>query len=401
MGTFTNTKRYEDTVISLSDGLKNRLKNPYYAFTDKKPVIVEYYNRNIHESTLDEASKLQEELIGTKSPARYNLIHQASIFGNGIKLEQSLDIGPVGLESNPLELEFYVLPDTFIPYQEDFLTIPHSGKNHLFKVTAVTPDTLENGANFYKINIKYWTELDINDINKQIVEEYEMVVNYVGTAYKSVIKSSEYKLIEKLDEVLYRLFTYYNDLFFKQKVQCHVCPTYSGYYFYDPYLYEFIMRNDVFTNKGSYVHISQPIQLPETFGFKYDKSFFRALEEGNIKYFKEHSTYAVSITQPYTLFASRQEKYYYIDIDRPGFYDEQLTVIDPDLVVHIHENKLYAPDSNRTLYNIIVKYFNGSKITLYDIDTIEDLDYLDSNYLYYAIPEVMFIIEKNIKNILK
>ena len=177
MGTFTNTKRYEDTVISLSDGLKNRLKNPYYAFTDKKPVIVEYYNRNIHESTLDEASKLQEELIGTKSPARYNLIHQASIFGNGIKLEQSLDIGPVGLESNPLELEFYVLPDTFIPYQEDFLTIQHSGKNHLFKVTAVTPDTLENGANFYKINIKYWTELDINDINKQVVEEYEMVVN--------------------------------------------------------------------------------------------------------------------------------------------------------------------------------------------------------------------------------
>ena len=45
--------------------------------------------------------------------------------------------------------------------------------------------------------------------------------------------------------------------------------------------------------------------------------------------------------------------------------------------------------------------FNGSKITLHDIDTIEDLDYLDSNYLYYAIPEVMYIIEKNIKNILK
>ena len=180
MGSFTNTKRYEDTVISLTDGMKNRLKNPYYAFTDKKPVIVEYYNKNIHESTLDESTKLQEDLLGRKSPTKYNLIHNATIFGNGIKLEQSLDIGPVGLESDPLELEFYVLPDTFIPYQEDFLTIPHSGKDHLYKVTRVTPDTLENGANFYKINIKYWTKEGINDINNQVTEDYNNMLIQAG-----------------------------------------------------------------------------------------------------------------------------------------------------------------------------------------------------------------------------
>lgn len=401
MGSFSNTKRYEDTVVSLSDGLKNRLKNPYYAFTDKKPIIVEYYNRNIHQSTLDESTKLQEDIIGSKSPARYNLIHNASVFGNGIRLEQSLEIGEVGLESSPLEIELYVLPDTFVPYQEDFLIIPHSGKTHLYKVTSVTPDTLENGANFYKINIKYWTKTGIADIDKQVVEEYEMVVNYVGTAYKSVIKSSEYNLIEKLDDVLYKLFTYYNSLFFKEKVQCHVCMKDIMSFFYDPYLYEFIIRNDVFTNKGSYVYIGQPIKLPATFGFKYDRTFFRAVEEGDIKYFKEHSTCAKRITQPFTLFTTRKEEYYYIDYDSPGFYDEQMSVIDPDLVGAIKNNELFKPDSNKEFYNIIVKYFNGSKITLNDIDTIEKLNYLDSDYLYYAIPEVMFIIEKNIKNILK
>lgn len=401
MGSFSNTKRYEDTVVSLSDGLKNRLKNPYYAFTDKKPIIVEYYNRNIHQSTLDESTKLQEDIIGSKSPARYNLIHNASVFGNGIRLEQSLEIGEVGLESSPLEIELYVLPDTFVPYQEDFLIIPHSGKTHLYKVTSVTPDTLENGANFYKINIKYWTKTGIADIDKQVVEEYEMVVNYVGTAYKSVIKSSEYDLIEKLDDVLYKLFTYYNSLFFKEKVQCHVCTKDITSFFYDPYLYEFIIRNEVFTNKGSYVYIGQPIELPATFGFKYDRTFFRAVEEGDIKYFKEHSTCAKRITQPFTLFTTRKEEYYYIDYDSPGFYDEQMSVIDPDLVAAIKNNELFKPDSNKEFYNIIVKYFNGSKITLNDIDTIEKLNYLDSDYLYYAIPEVMFIIEKNIKNILK
>lgn len=401
MGKFANTKKYEDTVISLTDGLIDRLKNPYYAFTDKKPIIVDYYNRNIHQSTLDEASKLQEDLIGNKSPAKYNLIHNASIFGNGIRIEQSIDIGQVGLESSPIELDFYILPDTFVPYQEDFLIIPHSGKKHLYKVIQVNPDTLENGANFYKITIKYWTDSTIADINKQVVEDFEMVVNYVGTSYKSVIKSSEYNLIEKLDDVLVRLFNYYNDLFFKNKVQCHVCMKSQNEYYYDPYLFEFIIKNGIFTNKGSYVHIGQPIKLPQTFMFKYDKTFFRAVEKRDIKYFKEHSTYGLKITDPFTLFASRREEYFYIDYDNPGFYAEQMSIIDPDLIIAINKNELFDEKSNKEFYNIIVKYFNGSKITLCDIDTIEKLNYLDSEYLYYAIPEVMYIIEQNIKNMLE
>lgn len=401
MGSFTNTKRYEDTIVSLSDGLKDRLKNPYYAFTDKKPIIVDYYNRNIHESTLDEASRLQEELIGNKSPARYNLIKNASIFGNGIKIEQSLDIGPVGLESSPIELEFYVLPDTFIPYPEDFLIIPHSGKTHLFKVFQVTPDTLENGANFYKINVKYWTDTEESDINNQVVEDYEMIVNYVGTGYKSVIKSSEYDLINKLDDVLVRLFKYYNDLFFKEKVQCYVCLKHTGAYFYDPYLFEFIIKNGIFTNTGTYVYIGHPIELPGTFGFRYDKTFYRALEECDMKYFKSNMTCGKRITQPFTLFTSRPEEYYYIDYEAPGLYDEQMSVIDPDLVIAINENKLFSNDHNKAFYNIIIKYFNNQDITLCDINTFEALNELDSEYLYYAIPMVMYIIEKNIKNVLK
>lgn len=401
MGSFANTKRYEDTIVSLSDGLKDRLKNPYYAFTDKKPIIVDYYNRNIHESTLDEASRLQEDLIGRKSPAKYNLIKNASIFGNGIRIEQSLDIGPIGLESSPIELEFYILPDTFIPYQEDFLIILHSGKTHLFKVTQVTPDTLEDGANFYKINIKYWTDTTISDINKQVVESYEMVVNYVGTRYKSVIKSSEYDLINRLDDVLIRLFKYYNSLFFKERVQCYVCFKHTDAYFYDPYLFEFIIKNSVFNNTGSYVYVGQPIELPATFGFRYDKTFFRAIEECDIKYFKSNMTCGKRITQPFTLFTTRPEAYYYIEYEAPGFYDDQMSVIDPDLISAIKNNKLFDLDSNKAFYNIIVKYFNKGSITVCDIDAFESLNLLDSEYLYYAIPIVMYIIEKNIKKVLE
>ena len=78
-----------------------------------------------------------------------------------------------------------------------------------------------------------------------------------------------------------------------------------------------------------------------------------------------------------------------------------MTVIDPELIDAIKTNTLFDNNSNKQFYNIIIKYFNKSKITLNDINLLEELNYLDSEYLYYAIPEVMYIIEKNIKNILK
>ena len=38
-------------------GLRKRLENPYYIFTDKKATIVTYYNQNTSKSTLDEGSQ--------------------------------------------------------------------------------------------------------------------------------------------------------------------------------------------------------------------------------------------------------------------------------------------------------------------------------------------------------
>ena len=119
-----------------------------------------------------------------------------------------------------------------------------------------------------------------------------------------------------------------------------------------------------------------------------------------MKYFKSHMTCAKKIIQPFTLFTTRPEDYYYIDYENPGFYDEQMSVIDPDLVNAIYENRLFKLDHNKAFYNIIIKYFNNDSIKMCDINTFETLNELDSEYLYYAIPMVMYIIEKNIKNML-
>ena len=153
MAKFQNTK-HTDTITSLTEGYKNRLNNPFYKFIDKKPFIVQYYNINTRHSTLDRATRSEYAIIGDDSPIKYNLIKDAYLFG-AERLQFGLDTGEFGLESDSLESESYILPDTWTPYPDDYFTINHSGKTYLFRVMSVNMDTFDNGANFYKITWKY------------------------------------------------------------------------------------------------------------------------------------------------------------------------------------------------------------------------------------------------------
>ena len=155
MSGFVNTE-YKDTINNLTEGLKAKLKNPLYAFNDKRPVIVNYYNRNTGKSTLDKALKNEMAAVGPGSPTKYNLINNACIYSNDLRVEQSWDQTENGLQSSTIEGEFYVLPNTFIPYADDHFNIIHADKSYLFKVTSVTTDTLDNGANFYKCAYMYY-----------------------------------------------------------------------------------------------------------------------------------------------------------------------------------------------------------------------------------------------------
>ena len=51
MGSFINTN-YSKTVDNLVKGSQERLNNPYYLFSSKKPTNVTYWNINIKKTTL-------------------------------------------------------------------------------------------------------------------------------------------------------------------------------------------------------------------------------------------------------------------------------------------------------------------------------------------------------------
>ena len=127
---FQNTK-YTDTIKALVNGFENRLNNPYYNFIDKKPFIVQYYNLNKGHTTLDEATRTGYTDIGKESPMKYNLIKDAVLYGTS-RLEVDLDQGEFGLESEGLESESFILPNSWEPFPGDFFIIDHAKGKYLF-----------------------------------------------------------------------------------------------------------------------------------------------------------------------------------------------------------------------------------------------------------------------------
>lgn len=394
MSGFINTTR-KQTINSLIEGFKEKLKNPYYIFLDRTPTPVIYYNQNTTKSTLDQGSKLAYANIGDNSPIKYNKIVDFYLYGID-RLEIDLDNGDFGLESNPIEGEAIVLPNTIIPIANDYFSIEYLNKKILFKVTGVTQDTIENDSNLYKISFRL-DKTTQSEIDAQVSDEFTMLINNVGTQFNTVIRSNDYKFIEIVQDITDRLKKYYTNLFYSDRVQTFIFNM-NNHNFYDPYIIEFIIRNRILTNGQEYFYISHQLNVDKTFAIEYDKTFLRAIELGCIDdKFKITST-AELITDQLSILSSRLEDYYVIDYKQNNSpYYETIYNFDIDIINKVKDNLLFNIDDYR---NIIIKYFLHQEIDQTTIDCIEKIDFEQNINLFYNIPIIIYILEKRIMELL-
>lgn len=401
MNKFTNTQ-HKLVIDSLVEGLKDRLNNPYYVFTDKKASIVDYYNQNKYKTTLDEGTKQAYAPLGDNSPKRFNKITDAYLFGIE-KIAVNLSNEEFGLEADSIEGDALVLPNTFIPYPDDYFSIKYLLKKVLFRVISVTPDTLESGANFYKISYKL-DQIDETVIEDQIVDRFRMIVNNVGTNFNAVIRSNDYDLIEKLEDITSMLKEYFRGLFFSHKVQTFVYSR-NGYIFYDPYMIEFIIRNGILDGNKTYDYVSHQTFINKTFSIDYNRTMFKAIElrdKSNIDKCRIFAN-AETIMDKQSLMYYRYEPYFkldYIATDNKEF-KTIIEIFSLDLIDKIKNNTYYDDQDHNRIYNIIIGFFNEANITSKDIDMIENIDYQSTENLYYLIPIIICIIESGIKRLLK
>lgn len=407
MGKFLDTT-YRDTINDLTGFNETLIDQALYIFNDTKPVYVTYYNINKDFSSVDPGSKLQYDNVGFDSPMKYNRVFNFAIYGFN-KIELSNEIGEFGLESNPITGDAYILPNTIIPYENDYFEVAHiKDSTWLFIVTDVQKDTLDNGANAYKIS--YRLEYDDNSkILQNIKYDFELIEKHEGTNVVSIVRREDVELARKFDECAVKLKKYFNELFYNQYVQTFIYQPLTEIRVYDSYLIEFLIRNKIMDNGyDDFIYVDHKIPTAKTFTMDYDKVFMRAFEKkdhDNIRTYR-YKTYINKLRVFGSVFNGRYEDYYYASYgDIPV---ATYNCFDEDLMDHINSNILYddvlrdVDEPSNLWKNILIKHFYpDTKITQEELDAINTIDFSDSTELFYCIPLLIYCLERRIEDALK
>ena len=397
MGNFVNTK-YKETINSISNITKDLLKNPYYLFTDKKGAMVVYYNINREKSTLDEAARIPYSDLGPNCPFRFNRITDYFLYGID-RVQLSLENGEAGLESGDIGGEAIVLPGNITPYPGDYFEISHTGETWLFRVNHVDKDTLDDGANIWKLTYKL-EHVDNSKILELVSEDFRFITNNMGTGFNTIVQSTKYDVAETLDNICIALKNYYIELFYNKKVQTFIFKDLYEDYFYDPYLIEFLITNNILKGSSDYIYIEHKIPKPGTFFINYNKTFYKSFEDRDIDHLKNAKTSSTAdyIDNKISIFGSRPEDYFSINY-KIDLIKNILVLLDPEIVTNVIENKLFdTPD--KKIYNVFVKHFNKIDFDISDFDAIENLDYEDNIRIFYVVPLMIYCLENYIKTLL-
>ena len=415
MGKFIiNNNNQEAIIKSIASGVKDILNNPYYLFSDKKASISTYYNINTTMTTLDSAVKDNYSEISIQSPIRFNKVIGFYLYGI-TQITPNLDIGEYGLETSDITGEALVLPYTIIPYPGDFFTLDQIDKPYLFRVTAVNPNTLDTGATMYKINYTLASTDGDENIEPQVVKTYKFSASNMGTNFSCLIEEEDYNNANDIEEITTMLKDYYMSLFYDAKIQSFsynkndvadfasggirtMCKHCFGFKVYDPYLIEFLIRNKILSGATNYIHIQQQMYLPNTFGVDYDRTIFSSIENKDLS--RHIGRYAGNLLlneQKLSLLYAYAQDYYYMEYARinPKFYIIDI-FNDPEFAKKIESNTL----TSNVLKNVIIGYFNNTKITKEILNEIRHIDYMDSMELFYLIPLAIYCLEQQIINIL-
>ena len=394
-GGFVNTS-YKNISDSLVQGYKARLRNPYYKWNSQNSTRVTYYNLNNMNTTFDEGSQQIYDAYNQDSSIRLNKINNCYLYGLD-RMSLQLDDTDFGLEGNEITGNVMTLPNTFQPYPQDYFVIEHIENRFVFKVISVTTDTLENGQNFYQMEYKL-SHTDEKVLEDQVVAEYNMIIDNVGTTFKSILRDNDYNFVSNIDNTLIMLKKYYKSLFYSDRVDTFIL-NHNGSYFYDPYLIEFIMRNNLMDKCGDYLCVEQKINLPNTFIINYDKTFFRAVELMDKSKFINIRSKGYLLDNPLYIMYYRPESYYAIDYFSNLSLAQDIYNIRPELVEHILNGESYENDND--LYkNIIIEYFEKKNLNNEYLNCFDCVSYENNIELFYVLPMIIYILEYYLKKVL-
>lgn len=386
-------KMVDDNTFAYED----RIKSPSSRLLDTTPTFTTYYHIDVNESTTDEGFIDVENVIGAKSPLRYNKIDNMPIYG----LEQiviQLQDNDAGIDGS-YDGEATILPGTIKPNQNDYFIIPILKDTYLFRVTEISYDTIMPD-NFYKISfeLEYIDDEVLDNLNKQVLDDYNCILENIGTEEKCIIEKSVFEKRNAIIKKYRNIVDFYMSMFYNERHNVFLAEMNDGKLLYDPLQTEFINKHNLLNEKNNLkVTILTDEYTDTKRKYKYNKSIYRFIELQDLKLL---TPFYYSLLPGVTL---RGSSFY-------AWHEKRVNVLDIPLYTKDTGNFILSEDYINAIKNddkcenevseLIKKYMRKEDLTINDIPSnIEDdvMYFNNSLEIFFFIPITLYIIKKIIK----
>lgn len=406
------------TNLTKQDYLKQTV-DTYSSFLNEIPTYVDYLSINIPNSLNEVSLHNIEELLGDDSPIKLNKTSNFPIY-KFEKLDPQSDVdGNIIIQGSAV-----VLPNTLKPENDDLFIVTSSDMTReLFRINSVDKERMR-GKQFYKISFYLYNLVTPEEINNQVIEEFETITTF-NLDEISVIKKSVAQQIEELLTIR-NLLQDYLRTFHDKRVNTYVyrfetiatfpnllpynvtrlIPNYNNhkeYIIYDHRLQYFIQRhkllsrnnpyrNELFFNLLEYNHNSEISY--------YKKSILYSIENKTISNLENNNGYMLNwfsngVYNPY-------EGYYDTNVFEPIAFnivnedDLHKITIGNFVEYYIDGNDLIIPTID-SYYAEILKLYISNNLTITSlIEELNRIDFKASFNDYYFIPMIIYIINKTI-----
>ena len=389
----------EDNIFQFEE----RLKAPSSRFIDSTPTFVTYYHIDNDETTTDAGFLDVASILGFRSPIKFKKINDFPLYG----IEQivlSIQDGDQGLDTD-FTGEATILPNTVKPLQNDYFVIKYLRDSYLFRVTDVNYDSVMPDA-FYRISymLDFIDDEKYQELEKQVEENYECVLENIGTENKCIIESSVFVNVSEITKMYNDMVQTYLSIFYDERYNCILGDLNKGRRLYDPYMTDFINKHRLFNKKNDLQTIVLTEQTEDKFyRLKYEKSVYRFIERQDVDRIRKFtfSLYKGTMHHESAFFRWKDPSIEVVDII-DGYHEndalllgETYNIFSEDFVEAIQNHEEMTSDFGK----LISKFIKKEEIKLDEIGLKlgeELLDFNNSLEVFFFTPIILYIIRKTI-----
>jgi len=261
---------------------------------------------------------------------------------------------------------------------------------------------------FYRVSYRF-SKYRNEEIDDQIVEDYTVNFNNIGTDNSCVIKTSSYLLYDEIEKLTDSLIKFYVRNFYDKMHNVIILRINTlDIEIYSQYLNKFIIDNDVFKISRrqddfySTVKLLEYIPTEAEFDAAYEKTLYYAVSCQDKRELLDRYFTFFDITYPHAPWLRSNKKYkgmlmiHLDDEDELRNNEKILEFIDREFFGRILLNNPFINDKDYYMENLIIKYINGDNtfVTKEFLDAINNNIWRKDMRAYVFIPLIIFILRK-------